>query len=148
MAAIVASIEIDRPPAEVFRYAVDPAHLSHWQENVVSAHAEGARELGVGSRVVTTRKIGPREQTMTMEMTAYDPSRGWSMKGVDGPVRAQADTRIEPLADGSRSRVTIGLDFVGHGIGKVIIPIVVRPQARTGLLRNLKLLKEQVESRS
>ena len=147
MSAIVASIEIDRPPVEVFRYAVDPAHLSHWQENVVSAHAEGGGELGVGSRVVTTRKVGPREQTMTMEMTAYDAPRGWSMKGIDGPVRALVDTRIEPLADGARSRVTIELDFVGHGIGKVIVPTVVRPQTRTGLPRNLKLLKEQVESR-
>lgn len=146
MSAIVASIEIDSPPAEVFRYAVDPGHLSHWQENVVSAHAVGGGELGVGSQVVTTRKVGPREQTMTMEMTAYDPPRGWSMKGVDGPVRAQANTRIEPLADGARSRVTIELDFVGHGIGKVIVPMMVRPRARPGLPRNLKLLKEQVES--
>ena len=147
MAAIVASIEIDRAPEEVFRYAVDPGHLSNWQENVVAARTEDAGDLGVGSRVVTTRKVGPREQTMTMEMTAYDAPRGWSMKGIDGPVRALVSTRIEPLADGARSRVTIELDFVGLGIGKVIVPAVVRPQTRKGLPRNLKLLKQQVEAR-
>jgi uncharacterized protein YndB with AHSA1/START domain len=147
MPAIVASIEIDRPPVDVFRYAVDPAHLAAWQENVVSAHSEEGGELRVGSRVITTRQVGPREQAMTMEMTAYDEPRGWSMRGVDGPVRALVDTRIEPLEDGGRSRVTIELDFVGHGIGKLMVPLLVRPQTRSGLPRNLSLLKETVEAR-
>ena len=83
---------------------------------------------------------------MTMEVTAYDAPRGWSMKGIDGPVRPLAETHIEPIGDGTRSRVTIDLDFVGHGIGKVIVPLLVRPQARKGLPRNLELLKKRLEA--
>ena len=86
MGAITASVEIDRSPGEVFGYAVDPANLAQWQENVVSA--SGDSPLGVGSRVVTVRRLGKREQPMTMEVTAYDAPRGWSLKGIDGPVRA------------------------------------------------------------
>jgi uncharacterized protein YndB with AHSA1/START domain len=145
MGSISASVEIDRSPAEVFDYAVDPANLEQWQENVISA--SGGSPLGVGSRVVTVRRLGKREQPMTMEMTAYDAPRGWSMKGIDGPVRPLVDTRIEPIADGSRSRVTIELDFFGHGIGKVLIPLLVRPETRKGLPRNLELLKEKLERR-
>ena len=146
MTAVVASTEIDRSPQEVFDYAVDPAHLADWQENVVSASAEGP--LGVGSRVRTTRRLGKREQQMTMEMTAFDAPNGWSMKGVDGPVRALVETRIEPVDGGARSRVTVELDFVGHGIGRVLVPLLVRPETRKGLPRNLALLKERVEGTS
>ena len=145
MSAVIASIEIDRSPDEVFSYAVDPAHLAEWQENVVSASAEGP--LAVGSRVATTRRVGSREQQMTMEMTSYDAPHGWAMKGIDGPVRPLVETRIEPAEGGARSRVTIELDFVGHGVGKILVPLLVRPETRKGLPRNLSLLKERVEAR-
>ena len=143
MAAIVASTDISRSPDEVFAYVVDPANLPGWQENVVSATHDGA--LGLGARVVTVRRLGKREQTMTLEMTGYDDPHSWSLSGVDGPVRALLKTRIEPLDDGARSRVTIELDFEGHGIGKVLVPLLVRPESRQGLPRNLELLRISLE---
>lgn len=144
MAAIVASTDINRSPDEVFAYAVDPANLTSWQENVVSATHDGV--LGPGARVVTVRRVGRRERTMTMEMTDHHAPHGWSMRGIDGPVRPLVTTRIEPLDDGARSRITIELDFEGHGIGKVLVPLLVRPEARKGLPRNLDRLRSNLES--
>jgi len=144
VAAIVASTDIGRSPGEVFAYAVDPANLAKWQENVVSASHEGA--LGVGARIVTVRRLGKREQAMTLEMTRYDAPHGWSLRGIDGPVRALVDTRIEALDDGARSRITVELDFEGHGIGKVLVPLLVRPESRKGLPRNLELLRSRLEA--
>lgn len=143
MTAIVASTDINRSPGEVFAYAVEPANLPTWQGNVVSATHEGP--LGPGAQVVTVRRLGKREQAMTMEFAGYDAPRGWSMRGVDGPVRPLVETRIEPLDDGARSRVTIELDFKGIGIGKLLVPLLVRPEARKGLARNLELLRTVLE---
>jgi uncharacterized protein YndB with AHSA1/START domain len=143
VAAIVASTDINRSPDEVFAYAIDPANLPEWQENVVSATHEGP--LGLGARVVTVRRLGRREQTMTMEVTGYDAPRGWSMRGVDGPVRPLVETRIEPLDGGARSRVTIELDFTGIGIGKLLVPLLVRPETRKGLPANLDRLRTVLE---
>jgi uncharacterized protein YndB with AHSA1/START domain len=42
MAPIVSSIEIARPPEEVFDYLIDPSHLAEWQESLVSARAEAS----------------------------------------------------------------------------------------------------------
>jgi hypothetical protein len=53
---------------------------------------------------------------------------------------------IEPLNDGMRSRVTIELDFEGHGIGKLLVPLVVRRQARKELPKNQQNLKDRLES--
>jgi hypothetical protein len=41
MAPIVSSIEIARPPGEVFAYVGDPSRLAQWQESVVSSRMEG-----------------------------------------------------------------------------------------------------------
>jgi Polyketide cyclase / dehydrase and lipid transport len=100
MTPIVESIEISRPPDDVFSYATDPAALPEWQESLISVRT-----------------------------------------AADEPV----DGTIEPLGGGERSRVTIALDFKGRGIGRLLVPLVVRRQARAELPRNLQRLKERLE---
>jgi uncharacterized protein YndB with AHSA1/START domain len=146
MAPIVSSIEIGRAPEEVFSYVVDPSRLAEWQESVVSAHVEGDGPPTVGSRAVTTRRIGRGERTMTMEMTDVSAPRSWAVRGIDGPVRAIVKGTVEPLADGTQSRVRIELDFEGHGLGKLLVPLVVRRQAQKEMPRNLRTLKQRLES--
>jgi uncharacterized protein YndB with AHSA1/START domain len=146
MAPIVASAEISRRPEEVFRYVTDPLHLPDWQESVVRVQTDETAPAGGGSRVVVTRRIGPREIDMTAEITDLDPPRSWRVRGVDGPVRGNVKGTIEPLNDGNRSRVTIELDFEGHGMGKLLVPLVVRRQAQKELPKNVQKLKEKLES--
>lgn len=83
---------------------------------------------------------------MTMEVTEHSPPRRWAFRGIDGPVRAIVSGTVEPLGDGAWSRLTIELDFEGHGIGKLLVPLVVRRQARGELPRNQQALKERLES--
>jgi hypothetical protein len=45
-----------------------------------------------------------------------------------------------------RSRVTIELDFEGHGIGKLLVPLVIRRQASREMEINRRNLKERLES--
>jgi hypothetical protein len=54
------------------------------------------------------------------------------------------DVTVEPLTD-SRSRLTIAVDFEGHGIGKVLVPLVVRREARKEMPANLAALKQRLE---
>jgi hypothetical protein len=49
------------------------------------------------------------------------------------------------LRNGRRSRVTIELDFDGHGVGKLLVPLVVRREARKEMPANLLALKERLE---
>jgi len=146
VAPIVSSIEIARPPEEVFAYATDPSRLAEWQESVVSTRIEGSGPPGVGSRVVVTRRIGRGERAMTAEMTELNRPRSWGVRGVDGPVRGNVNGTIDPLDDSARSRVTIELDLQGHGLGKLLVPLVVRRQAQKEMPTNLRNLKERLES--
>jgi uncharacterized protein YndB with AHSA1/START domain len=145
MAAIVTSIDISRPPKEVFSYVADPSHFPEWQESVVSARREDDAPLAVGSTAVMTRRVGRRELPTTEEMVEVSPPRTWAVRGVGRlPVSALAKGTIEPLDDGKRSRVTIALEFEAHGIGKLLVPLIVR-QARRQLPRNEQKLKELLE---
>ena len=149
MPAIVASTEVERPAAEVFAYATDPARFSDWQKGVVDGHMDGTADVTgtpvVGARCVTTRRIGGANRPVTSELVNIDPPRTWRVRGIDGPIRAVVDVLVEPVTD-TRSRLTISVDFAGHGIGKVLVPLVIRREARREMPGNMAALKQRMEA--
>jgi uncharacterized protein YndB with AHSA1/START domain len=144
MTMIAESLEISRRPEDVFSYATDFSHFPEWQSGVVSVREERHPPPAVGSRAVVTRRAGPRTFARTEEISELHPPRLWAVRGVGGPLTAIARGTIEPLDEGERSRVTISLEFEGHGIGRLLVPLV-RRQARTQLPANGQRLKEILE---
>lgn len=149
MSPIIATVEVDRPAAEVFAYATDPTRFPEWQAGVVDGHMDGhvddAGAPQVGAKCVTTRRIGGAERPVTSELTHVDPPRTWGVHGIDGPIRATVDLTVAPLTE-TRSRLTIAVDFEGHGIGKVLVPLLVRRQAQKEMPTNVANLKRHLES--
>jgi uncharacterized protein YndB with AHSA1/START domain len=145
MPPIVHSVEIDRPPDEVFSYVSDPARFAEWQHDVVSVRMEGGGPQRVGAKFTTTRRIGGVERTMTQEITEINPPTSWAAHGVAGPIRPNANITVEPLNDSTRSRVTIALDFKGRGIGVPLVP-VIRRMAAKGAPKSYQNLKKRLES--
>ena len=144
MAPIGSSIEIARPPEEVFASLVDPTRFAEWQRDVVRVDVEGGRPPGLGARFTTTRRIGGVERTMAQEVTELRPPTSWAVHGVDGPIRASAKVTVEPLDGGASSRVLFALDFEGHGIGRPLLP-AVRRQARRAAPVSYRKLKQRLE---
>lgn len=83
---------------------------------------------------------------MTSEVTHINAPRTWGLRGIDGPIRAQVNVTVQSIDDEQRSRVTIEIDFTGHGIGQLIVPLVVRPQARKEMPANMLKLKQRLET--
>jgi carbon monoxide dehydrogenase subunit G len=145
MAEIAESIDISCRPGDVFAYAADFSHFPEWQAGVVSARREGEGPLAVGSTARVTRQAGRRALARIEEITELNPPRTWTVHGRGGPLIAIATTTIEPLDAGQRSRVTMTLDFTAHGIGRLLLPLVIRRQARKQLPKNQQRLKEVLE---
>ena len=143
MPPILATAEVDRPADDVFAYATDPARVPEWQAGVVSGHMDGGG-TGVGARCISVRRIGGAERASTSELVHVDPPRTWSVRGIDGPIRAAVDVTVEPIG-ANRSRVSIGVDFTGHGIGKLLVPLVVRREAAKEMPANMAALKQNLE---
>jgi uncharacterized protein YndB with AHSA1/START domain len=141
MAPLVSTIEIARPPEEVFAVATDPLRFAEWQRDVVRV-----RVLD-DARFATTRRFAGAERTLTQQIINDDPPYNWAARGIDGPLRPHATVTVEPIDDGTRSRVTFTLDFDGHGVGVPLVPLV-RRQAGKGApasYENLKRLLERQE---
>ncbi|BDO42114.1 SRPBCC family protein [Cellulomonas sp. NTE-D12] len=145
MTPVVVTIEVARPAGRVFDYATDPRTFVEWQEGVVEGHLEMSHPAAVGERCVTVRRIGFANRASTSEFTVVEPPHRWSIRGLDGPIRARVDVRVESLTD-QRSRLTIAVDFEGHGIGRLLVPLVVVPQARREMPANLNELRRRLEA--
>ena len=149
MPPIVTTAEIDRPAAEVFACATDPARFSQWQKGVTDGHmdgqGDGTKPPAVGAKCVTTRLIGGASRPVTSELSHIDPPKTWGVRGIDGPIRAAVDVRVEPVTD-SRSRLTISVDFTGYGIGRILVPLMVRREARREMPENMAALKRLIET--
>lgn len=148
MATISETIEVDRPPETVFAYVTDPARFGEWQENVTGGHLDADGPPAVGDTCRTVRRIGFAQRPVTSVITSIDPPKSWSVRGTDGPIRAEVDVTVRPLDGGSRSALTIEIAFAGHGVGKLLVPLFVTRSAATEMPRNLGRLKANLESAS
>lgn len=146
MPPIIVSADVERSADDVYAYTTDPSRFGEWQQGVVGGHIEPVATADK-PRCVTIRRIGFTERASTSEVVHADPPRAWSVRGIDGPIRALVDVTVTPLTDAS-SRVTIAVDFEGHGIGKLLVPLVVRRQARKEMPSNVATLKRRLERAS
>jgi len=145
MPPIVTSIDVDRPAADVFAYATDPSRFSEWQQGVVSGHMEGTGAPELGDHCVTTRRIGRADRASTSALVGFDPPSHWSVRGIDGPIRAMVDVTVEERSD-TRAQLTISVDFEGHGIGRLLVPLLVRREAQREMPVNMAALKKRLEA--
>ena len=144
MPPVTVTTEVDRPAEDVFAYATDPTRFAEWQTGVVDGRLDRPGTPSVGTRCLTTRRIGFADRQSTSEVAHIDPPRSWGVRGIDGPIRAVVDVTVEPLG-ARRSRLTISVDFAGHGIGKVLVPLVVRREAAKEMPANVAALKRRLE---
>jgi uncharacterized membrane protein len=146
MAAIVESIDIARPPVEVFAYLDQLERHGEWQQAIVSSQVDTGSPVGVGTRASAKRRMpGGLTTTVTYEIVEHDPPRRTRFQGVNGPVRVAGVVNVVPLDDGAGSRVTVELDFHGIGIGKLLAPMA-RMQAAKQVPADQRRLRARLEA--
>ena len=142
---IVETIDIARPPADVFAYLDQLDRHGEWQEQIVAVRVDTEGPTRVGSRATETRKVPGGNREFTYEVTEHEPPRRVAFRGINGPVRPVGTVSVEPLGDGSSSRVRLEFDLVGKGAGKLVAP-VARRDARRQIPKDQVRLKERLEA--
>jgi uncharacterized membrane protein len=146
MAPIVDTVEIAKSPQEVFAYLDDLSRHGEWQTQIENVELLTEGPTRVGTRAVDTRRVPGGRRKITYEITEHDPPRRAAFRALDGPIRPEGSIAVEPLDDGRRSRVTLELDLVGHGLmGKLVAPLA-RRDARKRVPEDQARLKERLES--
>ena len=143
--AITAGVDIARSPSHVFDYIADAKHIPEWQPDVRQAAYDQPAAVAVGTRGQEVRHVMGADRPINWEVTDYDPNRRYGVRGVDGPVRAHVTMDLAPTAQGAGTHLTYGIDFEGHGIGKLIAPLA-RRSARKDLSTTLERLRRQLEA--
>ena len=145
MAPVIDTIEIARSPEEIFAYIDQLERHGEWQTQIVSVTRETEGPTRVGTRATDVRKTPMGKQSVTYEITEYDPPRTVSFRGLNGPIRPVGAITIEPLGEG-RSRLTLNLELQGHGLfGKLIAPLAQR-DAHRQVPKDQQRMKERLEA--
>jgi uncharacterized protein YndB with AHSA1/START domain len=146
--AIEASTNIARAPQEVFDYVSDPARLPDWQPSVdMAAFEPPGVPAAVGIQGHEVRRVPGGGRTFRWEVTECEPGRRWSIRGIDGAVRAHVTLAFAPTSTGTGTHVDYRVWFEGHGIGK-LIRLLASQGARKEAPASLDLLKQRLEATS
>jgi uncharacterized protein YndB with AHSA1/START domain len=137
------SVEIDRPPEEVFAYVADPEHLPEWSGIVQEVRKEGQGQPQEGDRFTTAAKFLGRRFETPMEVVAHEPPRRHSDRSTGGPFE-QEYTFIVEETEGGGTRLTQVAEGEPAGFFRLVGPLLEmagRRQFRADL-ENLKALLE------
>jgi uncharacterized protein YndB with AHSA1/START domain len=136
------SVDVDRPPGEVFDFFTNPANESRWRTHVKEVSASGP--LGVGSRVhQVVSGPGGRGIPADIEVTAYQPPERYAFRVVAGPVRPTGEYRF--TGEGNATTVTFSLDAQLSGWKKLLMSRAVQ-KSMDGEMRALDRAKALLES--
>jgi len=104
------TIEIARPPEEVFAYLTDASNVPQWQSGVRSATLRDGR-------IEETRSLFGRELHTTLEIVEQEAPRLFTLRAQSSPVPFTVRHELEPAAEGTRLTVTAEAETHGFGSG-------------------------------
>jgi uncharacterized protein YndB with AHSA1/START domain len=134
------TIEIARPPEEVFAFLADGTTGRRWRAGVLDvAHKSGE---GVGT-IYEQGVKGPfgRRVPADYEITSYEPGRRLAFRAIAGPVRPEGSYELEPTDRGTR--VTFSLRCSPSGFATLMTPMIARTMASE--VAQLERLREVLE---
>jgi uncharacterized protein YndB with AHSA1/START domain len=134
------TIEIARPPEEVFEYLTDLAKLPEWQRSAVESRADGALEQGALIR--ERRSFMGREIKTVVEVAAFEPPTRLTLRALEAPLPLSIDHVLEERDGRTSMRVTAE----GRPGGVLrFASQVVESKARQELKRDFQRFKELLE---
>lgn len=137
-------VTIERPRAEVARYAADPDNVPSWYENIESVAWVTEKPVAVGSRIAFVARFLGRRLSYTYEVTAYDPGEQLVMRTTEGPFPMETSYRWED-APGGGTLMSLRNRGEPAGFSKVASPFMAVAMRRANR-KDLALLKRILEA--
>ena len=145
MATITKSVNINRPPDEVFAYLDDLSKHPEWQPQIESRRIVTEGPTRVGTEVDDTRVVGGgRKVPMRWKVTEHDPAgRRSAFETIESKMIKPSGV-ISVAQAGEGSEVTFQFTTNPFGFGWLMAPLINRDVEKT-VTENLGRLKENLE---
>ncbi|HET7555810.1 MAG TPA: SRPBCC family protein [Gaiellaceae bacterium] len=144
MLRIDVTLEIARPPAEVFAALTDLDRIPEWQESALESRCDGP--LREGARIFERRRAMGRELENELEVTRLEPGRRLTVEAVDGPVPFTVDHQLVEEDGGGSTFLHVIAEGNPGSFMKLAKPMLKR-HAERELRGDFARLKEQLERR-
>jgi carbon monoxide dehydrogenase subunit G len=136
------SVEIPRPPAEVFPWLLEEDKVPVWTGSLESYERLDDGPLGRGSRVRQVLDVSGRRIDVELEVTSYDPPNGaetrFSTNGIE------VVNAYELAASGAGTTLTQSVDAKPNGLtARMLVPIV-QPRLEEKLTQDLERLRTEL----
>jgi uncharacterized protein YndB with AHSA1/START domain len=102
-------VVINCPTEGVFSFITDLANLPQWHPGPEEVEKTTPGPVRVGTIWKLSGPFQGRPIAMTIEVTKYEPNRGFGTKTTSGPIQAQQVFAFEPVAGGTRLAIVIEL---------------------------------------
>lgn len=138
------SVEIARPPEEVFAFVADSENDARWTPQVEEVRKTSEGPVGVGTTYEAVVSLLGRRFEVTGEISEYDePNRKLGLRTVSGPLRIEAVRTVEAVPGGARFTLTAEMRTGGFFwlLPDPLFAVLLRWQGKR-TLDNLKAILE------
>ena len=142
MARFSHTVEIPRPPAEVFPWLLEEDKVPVWTGSLESYRRLDDGALGRGSRVRQVLEVSGRRIDVEIEVTRYDPPRGAETRFSTNGIEVVSEYALE--AGGAGTRLTQSVDAKPSGLTARMLVPVIQPRLEEKLTQDLERLRAQL----
>jgi carbon monoxide dehydrogenase subunit G len=146
MASTERSVEIPRPPAEVFPWLFEEDKVPQWTTGLEHYERLDSGPVGQGARFQQKLEVSGQRFTVETEVFEYDPpsraASSFQIRGVD------VVARYSLTGDGATTQLTQSIEASGGGIkGRLFVPMI-QPHLERKLEADLAALKQRLAQES
>jgi carbon monoxide dehydrogenase subunit G len=136
------TVEIPRPPEEVFPWLLDADKVPRWTSHLEAYERLDDGALGAGSRVRQVLEVSGRRIDVELEITSYDPPNGaesvFSTNGIE------VVNAYSLAAAGGGTRLTQSVDAKPSGFTARMLVPVIQPRLEEKLTQDLERLRTEL----
>jgi carbon monoxide dehydrogenase subunit G len=136
------TVEIPRPPAEVFPWLLEEDKVPAWTGSLESYQRLDDGALGRGSRVRQVLEVSGRRIDVEIEVMRYDPPRGAETRFSTNGIEVVSEYALE--ADGTGTRLTQSVDAKPSGLTARMLVPVIQPRLEEKLTQDLERLRARL----